>query len=92
MTGVDEYEASSSRQLEMINVVPFRKEFLLQYAEWDKGVLEKIEFNEYLRILERGCRIRAVYVESDAISVDTASDLEYVREKIITDPWFLKYM
>ena len=40
-----------------------------------------IEYNEYLRILERGYRIRAVHVESDAVSVDTQEDLEFVREK-----------
>jgi len=77
--------------LKAYHIVPFRKEFLLQYAQWDKGALEQIEFNEYLRILERGYRIRAVHVESDAISVDTASDLEYVREKMPDDRWFLQY-
>ena len=77
--------------LKAYHIVPFRKEFLLQYAQWDKGNLEQIEFNEYLRILERGHRIRAVHVESDAVSVDTADDLEYVREKMLTDQWFSQY-
>ncbi len=77
--------------LKAYHIVPFRKEFLLQYAQWDKGVLEQIEFHELLRILERGYRIRAVHVESDAISVDTASDLEYVREKMPIDRWFTQY-
>jgi len=77
--------------LKAYHIVPFRKNFLLQYAQWKKGTLEKIEFNEYLRILERGHRIRAVHVESDAVSVDTADDLEYVRQKMITDQWFPQY-
>lgn len=77
--------------LKAYHIVPFRKNFLLQYAQWDKGNLEKIEFNEYLRILERGHRIRAVHVESDAVSVDTADDLEYVRDKMLTDRWFPQY-
>lgn len=77
--------------LKAYHIVPFRKDFLLQYAQWEKGNLEQIEFNEYLRILERGHRIRAVHVDSDAVSVDTADDLKYVREKMLTDQWFPQY-
>lgn len=77
--------------LKAYHIVPFRKDFLLQYASWEKGTLEQIEFNEYLRILERGHKIRAVHVESDAISVDTAEDLEYVRGMMNEDYLFQKY-
>jgi CMP-2-keto-3-deoxyoctulosonic acid synthetase len=34
-----------------------------------------------LRILEKGYKIQAVRVKSDAISVDTQQDLEFVRRK-----------
>ena len=74
--------------LKVYHIVPFRRDFLLQYAMWSKGVLEKIEYNEYLRILEKGYKIRAVHVESDAVSIDTFEDLEYVRQKMLTDPYF----
>jgi len=77
--------------LKAYHIVPFRKEFLLQYAGWEKGELEQIEFNEYLRILEKGHNIRAVHVESDALSVDTQSDLDYVREKMRNDVFFSQY-
>lgn len=77
--------------LKAYHIVPFRKEFLLRYAAWEKCALEQIEFNEYLRILEKGYRIRAVRVESDALSVDTIEDLEYVRGKMLTDPYYLRY-
>lgn len=77
--------------LKAYHIVPFRRDFLLQYASWEKGTLEQIEFNEYLRILERGHKIRAVHVESDAVSVDTAEDLEYVREVMKQDPLFQQY-
>jgi len=77
--------------LKAYHIVPFRKEFLLEYSQWDKGELERIEYNEYLRILERGHRIRAVHVESDAVSVDTLKDLEFVREKMQADPFFSHY-
>jgi len=77
--------------LKAYHIVPFRKQFLLEYAQWDKGALERIEFNEYLRIIEHGERIRAVIVESDAVSVDTPEDLEYVRQEMLNDLWFPKY-
>ena len=77
--------------LKAYHIVPFRKKFLLEYAQMDRGSLEKIEFNEYVRILENGERIRAVYVESDAISVDTPEDLQYVREVMPYDLWFHQY-
>jgi len=77
--------------LKAYHILPFRKSFLLQYSKWEKTPLEQIEFNEYLRILERGYNIRAVHVESSAISVDTPSDLEYVRTQMINDSYFPKY-
>ena len=77
--------------LKAYHIVPFRKKFLLEYAQMDRGSLEKIEFNEYVRILENGERIRAVYVESDAVSVDTPEDLQYVREVMPNDLWFHQY-
>jgi 3-deoxy-manno-octulosonate cytidylyltransferase (CMP-KDO synthetase) len=73
------------QMLKAYHIVPFRKDFLLQYAKWEKTELEQIEFNEYLRILEKGYKIQAVRVESDAISVDTKQDLELVRYKMKTD-------
>ena len=77
--------------LKAYHIVPFRKPFLLKFTKWEKGTLETIEFNEYLRILEYGERFRAIRVDSDAISVDTIDDLEYVREQMQSDLWFPQY-
>ena len=68
--------------LKAYHIVPFRKQFLLEYTSWEKGKLEKIEFNEYLRILEKGYKIKAVKVNSDAVSVDTKEDLIQVEKQI----------
>ena len=77
--------------LKAYHIVPFRKFFLLEFSQWKEGSLEQIEFNEYLRILEKGYKIKAVHVESDAVSVDTSEDLEYVRKKMQNDIYFLQY-
>ena len=77
--------------LKAYHILPFRKEFLLKYASWGKGYLEQIEYHEHLRILEKGYKIRAVRVESDAVSVDTEKDLKFVRDAMIVDPLFQQY-
>ena len=73
------------------HIVSFRKEFLLKYAQMNQTPLEKIEYNEYLRILENGYKIQGVMVESDAISVDTLEDLDYVRKAMLNDKLFKIY-
>jgi 3-deoxy-manno-octulosonate cytidylyltransferase (CMP-KDO synthetase) len=78
--------------LKMVFIVPFRKSFLLQYASWDHTPLEQIEYNEYLRVLEHGVKIRAVKVDDARISVDTPEDLEEVRQLMAKDKLRFKYM
>jgi len=77
--------------LKAYHIVPFRKDFLLKYSKWKESYLEKVEFNEYLRILERGYKIKAVHVESDAVSVDTEEDLKYVKSKMLHDFYYQQY-
>ena len=75
----------------MCFMVPFRRDFLFQYASWPQTPLEKIEFNEYLRILENGYKIKAVKVTKAHISVDTPEDLAQVRELMKVDKIRFQY-
>lgn len=79
------------QMLKAYHVVSFKKDFLLKYSNMDQTPLEKIEYNEYLRILENGYKIQGVLVDSDAVSVDTESDLEFVRNRMNKDPLFPLY-
>ena len=72
-------------QLKMCFIVPFRKGFLLQYASWSPTPLESIEFNEYLRVIEHGIKMRAVLIDDAKISVDTPDDLKIVKELMKKD-------
>jgi len=72
-------------------MVGFRKPFLLKYASWDPTPLEKIEYNEYLRILEHGEKIRAVRIDGAKISVDTVEDLEAIRDLMEKDSLRIRY-
>ena len=80
-----------AQRLKAYHVVPFRKKFLLKYTQWEPTALERIEFNEYLRILEKGFTIKATEVSSSAISVDTPQDLAFVRKRMPEDSDFKKY-
>ncbi len=74
--------------LKAYHILPFRKDFLMEYMKWDKGYLENIEYHEHLRILERGHKIRAVKVDNNGISVDTNEDLLEVRALMERDHLF----
>lgn len=77
--------------LKMCFIVPFRKEFLIQFASWPSTPLETIEYNEYLRVLEHGVKIRAVRIDGAKISVDTPDDLEEVRRLVKSDDLKARY-
>ena len=77
--------------LKAYHVVSFRRDFLIKYAKLKQTPLEKIEYNEYLRVLENGYVIQGVLVESNAVSVDTAEDLKYVRKLMSADELFEVY-
>ncbi len=80
------------KMLKMCFIVPFRKDFLLQYSRWEPTPLETIEYNEYLRVLEHGVKLRAVMIEGAKISVDTGEDLAIVRELMKHDTIKQRYM
>ena len=80
-----------SSMLKAYHVVSFRKDFLIKYASLEQTPLEKIEYNEYLRILENGYKIQGVMVDSDSVSVDTSDDLKYVIGKMKADEIFREY-
>jgi 3-deoxy-manno-octulosonate cytidylyltransferase (CMP-KDO synthetase) len=62
-----------------IGIYLFRRDALLKYASWRRGVLEQAESLEQLRILENGEQIRAYATSMRSISIDSPQDLEKVR-------------
>lgn len=74
------------------HVVPFRKNFLKKYVSLPSSDLESTEFNEYLRILDNGYKIKVEEVSSSAVSVDTNSDLAFVRRAMKSDSYLKKYL
>jgi len=72
-------------------IVPYRKQVLEKYLEWDPTPLELVEDNHFLRLTENGVQIKAIEVEEAKISVDTEEDLEEVRELMKKDIIFNEY-
>ncbi|MBU2825969.1 3-deoxy-manno-octulosonate cytidylyltransferase, partial [Acidithiobacillus ferrooxidans] len=64
-----------------LGLYAYRNAFLQDYAAWSASPLEVIESLEQMRALERGVQI-AVYcaAEAPAAGVDTAADLDRVRD------------
>lgn len=62
-----------------IGVYAYRRELLLAFTTWPKGILEQVEMLEQLRMLERGITIRMVETNHQAIAIDTQEDLDRAR-------------
>ncbi|MDA7805115.1 3-deoxy-manno-octulosonate cytidylyltransferase [Schleiferiaceae bacterium] len=73
-------------------VIPFRREFLINYNKMSQTSLEKIESVDMLRIIENGLEIKMVYSAEDNSSVDTAADLENVISKMQSDELMKNYV
>lgn len=66
-----------------IGIYAYRAKFLQEYMDWEPCYLEQMESLEQLRILWHGGRIHAIVAqEKIPPSVDTARDLEFVRQQL----------
>ena len=58
----------------------YRRDVLFEFTSWPQTRLERLESLEQLRALEHGVVIRVIQASSSSTGVDTAEDLEKVRE------------
>ena len=63
-----------------ICVIPFRRDFLLDYNKLEPTPLEKAESVDMMRVLEHGMKVRMVQTEYDTHAVDTELDLIEVEK------------
>jgi len=78
--------------LKQVCIIPFRRDFLLEYNKMDQTPLEIIESVDMNRLLENGIRIRMVMRTEETYSVDTLSDLKNVNNKMKNDPLLNQYI
>ena len=63
-----------------ICVIPFKRDFLVEYTNMDPSPLEIIESIDMMRVLENGKKVRMVKTPYQSQSVDTKEDLVKVEK------------
>ena len=69
-------------------IIPFRRDFLLEYTEMKPTPLEIAESIDMMRVLEHGLKVRMVPTKFDTHAVDTEQDLvmvEALMEKTLSE-------
>ncbi len=72
-------------------VIPFRRDFLIEFNNLIPTPLEKIESVDMMRILESGMKVKMVSTKFEVKAVDTPADLEKVNCIMDKDPLFQSY-
>tara|TARA_B100001989_G_C24446261_1_gene416603 strand:+ start:174 stop:941 length:768 start_codon:yes stop_codon:yes gene_type:complete len=72
-------------------VIPFRRDFLIEFNNIKQTPLEIIESIDMLRILENKKKVKMVLNDKITYSVDTEDDLKNVSEKMLKDTFINKY-
>jgi len=72
-------------------IIPFKKEFLLEYTKMKPTPLEIFESVDMMRILENGQKVKMVLTQYETKSVDTQADLDKVSRVMVTDKLFERY-
>jgi 3-deoxy-manno-octulosonate cytidylyltransferase (CMP-KDO synthetase) len=72
-------------------VIPFTRDFLLEYNQMEPTPLEIIESVDMMRILENGGKVKMVPTEYSTKAVDTKEDLDKVCEMMKEDKLYESY-
>jgi len=76
-------ETVSARK--QVCIIPFRRDFLIEFNEMEPTPLEKTESVDMLRVLEHGYRVKLVPTEYEVYSVDTETDRQRVEALMESD-------
>ena len=74
-----------------ICIIPFRRDYLLQFNETPETPLEQIESVDMMRVIESGGQVKMVMTKEESYGVDTAEDLRKVEVKMKGDLLMAKY-
>jgi len=77
--------------LKQVCIIPFRRDFLMQFNSLTPTPLEVIESVDMLRVLEHGYKVKMVMSNHRTYSVDTPDDMEYVNRCMKNDALIGKY-
>ena len=77
--------------LKQICIIPFRRDYLLQFNETPETPLEIIESVDMMRVIENGGRGKMVITKEESYGVDTPKDLLNVEDKMTGDLLMTEY-
>ena len=81
-----ETTAESPPVFKQVCVIPFRRDFLREFALLAPTPLERAESIDMLRAIEHGRLVRLVEIEEETHAVDTPEDLRRVEAMLQDDP------
>jgi 3-deoxy-manno-octulosonate cytidylyltransferase (CMP-KDO synthetase) len=84
-------EANAAPAFMQVCVIPFRREFLREFAALSPTPLERAESIDMLRVIEHGGRVRMVETKVNTHAVDTVEDLRLVGALMKDDPLIAAY-
>jgi 3-deoxy-manno-octulosonate cytidylyltransferase (CMP-KDO synthetase) len=73
-------------------IIPFERDFLLEYNNMAQTPLEIIESVDMMRIIENGMKVKMIFTETTSYAVDTQADLNNVIDKMKTDSLVAEYL
>ena len=76
---------SHAPAFKQVCVIPFRRDFLLEFARLPPTPLEQVESIDMLRAIEHGQNVRLVEIGVDTHAVDTPEDLKLVEQLMKND-------
>lgn len=77
-------KVSAVPMYKQVCIIPFRRDYLLQYTNLKPTPLELVESVDMMRVLEHGDKVRMVPTDHQTCAVDTPEDLKRV-EKIMME-------
>jgi 3-deoxy-manno-octulosonate cytidylyltransferase (CMP-KDO synthetase) len=88
---IDFADVGHAPVFKQVCVIPFRRDFLLEFAQLPPTPLEKSESIDMLRIIEHGQNVRLVETDANTHAVDTPEDLKLVEQLLRSDPLIDRY-
>ncbi len=77
--------------LKQVCIIPFRRDFLIEYNKMEPTPLEIIESVDMMRIVENGLKVKMIPTRFESKSVDTVEDLRSVEQYMQSDQLMKKY-
>jgi 3-deoxy-manno-octulosonate cytidylyltransferase (CMP-KDO synthetase) len=77
--------------LKQVCIIPFRRDYLLEFNSLPVTPLERIESVDMMRVIEHGGQVHMVMTEVETLSVDTPEDLKRVVDLMQKDAFIKEY-